>query len=324
VALENIGRSYPHKLDHVIDGDADIVAPRELHPAFHGSFDWHSCVHMHWLLARIRREFPQLPACAAIDRVFDRHLSADTVAAEVAYLNRPSGASFERPYGWAWLLKLAAELHRGDAHGARWSNDLQPLAKAFAARFIAFLPRTHHPVRHGVHANSAFAVALAIDYARVVDDRALELVCAGKASAFFAADRDLPAQWEPSGADFLSPVLIEAALMCRVLDRHEFGAWLAAAMPGFASALPATLFTPVGGVDRNDAQLVHLDGLNLSRAWCLFEIAAGLARDDCRVDVARRAGDAHLAAGWRGLASDDFVGAHWLATFAALALDAAC
>jgi hypothetical protein len=324
VALENIGRAYPHKLDHVIDGDADIVAPRELHPAFHGSFDWHSCVHMHWLLARIRREFPQLPACAAIDSVFDRHLSTDAVTAEVAYLNRPSGTSFERPYGWAWLLKLAAELHRSDLRGARWANDLQPLANAFAARFIAFLPRTHHPVRHGVHANSAFALALAIDYARAVDNRTLEAACTDKANAFFAADRNLPAQWEPSGADFLSPVLIEAALMRRILGGHAFGAWLVAAVPGFASALPATLFTPVGDVDRDDPQLVHLDGLNLSRAWCLFEIAAGLAPDDSRADVARRAGDAHLAAGWHGLASDDFVGAHWLATFAALALDAAC
>ena len=322
VALANIGRAYPHKLDHVIDGDADIVAPCELHPAFHGSFDWHSCVHMHWLLARIRREFPQLPACAAIDSVFDRHLSTDAVAAEVAYLNRPSSASFERPYGWAWLLKLAAELHCGDVRGARWASDLRPLANAVAARFIAFLPRTPHPVRHGVHANSAFALALAIDYARVVDDRTLERACTDKANAFFAADRDLPAQWEPSGADFLSPVLIEATLMRRILGSPAFGAWLAAAMPRFASALPATLFAPVTGVDRNDPQLVHLDGLNLSRAWCFYEIAAGLAPDDSRADVARRAGDAHLAAGWRGLASDDFVGAHWLATFAVLALAA--
>jgi hypothetical protein len=324
VALANIGRECPHKLDHVLDDDADLVAPRELHPAFHGSFDWHSCVHMHWLLARIRREFPQLPASAQIEAVFDRHLTADAVATEVAYLKRPSAASFERPYGWAWLLKLAAELHRGDVRSARWASDLQPLARAFAARFVAFLPRTHHPVRHGVHANTAFALALALDYARVVGDGALEAACTEKASAFFATDRDLPAQWEPSGADFLSPALIEAALMRRVLGRRAFTPWLAAALPGFGAARPSSLFVPVTGIDRSDAQLVHLDGLNLSRAWCLFDIAAGLARDDSRVDVARRAADAHLAAGWRGLASVDFVGAHWLATYAVLALDAAC
>ena len=324
VALDNIGRAYPHKLDHVIDGDADVIAPRELHPAFHGSFDWHSCVHMHWLLARIRREFPQLPAGAAIDSLFDRHLSADSVAAEIAYLDRPASASFERPYGWAWLLKLAAELHDGELYPARWANHLQPLACAFAGRFIEFLPGTHYPVRHGVHANSAFALALALDYARAVDDRALELACTVKANAFFANDRDLPAQWEPSGADFLSPALMEAALMRRVQGRDAFGAWLAAAMPGFASALPATLFTPIDRIDRSDPQLVHLDGLNLSRAWCHYEIAAGLPPGDDRVEVARRAGDVHLAAGCRGLASDDFVGAHWLASFAMLALDAAC
>jgi hypothetical protein len=325
VALANIGRAYPHKLDHVIAGEADVVAPRDLHPAFHGSFDWHSCVHMHWLLARIRRAFPHLPACAPIDAVFDRHLSPAVIASELAYLNRRSSATFERPYGWAWLLKLAAELANGDDdHRVRWSRNLRPLADAFASRFIEFLPRSRYPVRHGVHGNTAFALALAIDYARAVDNRVLGAACIEKASEFFAADRDLPARWEPSGADFLSCVLTEATLMGRVLGRHAFDPWLAAALPGFAAALPATLFTPVVVDDRSDGQLVHLDGLNLSRAGCFYEIAAGLARDDSRADVARRAADLHLAAGWHGLASDEFVGAHWLASFAVLALDAAC
>jgi hypothetical protein len=321
-ALANLGRDYPHKLDHVLASDADVVAPRQLHPAFHGSFDWHSCVHMHWLLARIRRGFPRLQCTAAIDAVLDRNLAPAAVAGEVAYLRRADTASFERPYGWAWLLKLAAEL-RGDAHrGAPWSAALQPLADAFAARFVEFLPRARYPVRHGVHANSALGLAFALDYAHAAADRALARACLDQARRWYADDTDLPCEWEPSGADFLSPALVEANLMRRVLAAPAFAAWLAAALPGFDAATPAALFTPVIVDDRSDPQLVHLDGLNLARAWCLREIAASLPENDARAAVARRAADAHLVAGWQGLASDAFVGSHWLATFAMLALDA--
>jgi hypothetical protein len=321
-ALANIGRDYPHKLDHVLAGDVDVVAPRYLHPAFHGSFDWHSCVHMHWLLARIRRGFPRLQCAAAIDAVLDRNLAPGAVAGEVAYLRRADSVSFERPYGWAWLLKLAAEL-RGDAHrGAPWCAALQPLADAFAARFIAFLPRARYPVRQGVHANSALALAFALDYAHAAGDRALARVCIDKAQRWYADDVDLPCGWEPSGADFLSPALVEANLMRRVLDPPAFSTWLAAALPGFDAATPVSLFTPVVVDDRSDPQLVHLDGLNLARAWCLREIAASLPENDARAAVARRVADTHLVAGWQGLASDAFVGAHWLASFAMLALDA--
>jgi len=291
---------------------------------FHGSFDWHSCVHMHWLLARILRKFPDLSACASIEALFDRNLAREAIAVELAYASRPSSAAFERPYGWAWLLKLATELQLLGARGSRWSTALQPLAALFAARFIDFLARMRYPVRHGVHSNSAFALALAIDHARHAGDRALEAACVAKTRAFFADDRDLPAQWEPSGVDFLSPVLMEASLMRRVVDGAAFDDWLRAALPGFASAAPATLFAPVTVSERTDGQLVHLDGLNLSRAWCFREIAATLAADDARTTVARRSADAHLAAGWVGIASDNFAGAHWLASFAALALDAAC
>ena len=324
IALSNIACDYPHKLDHVIDCDGDVVAPRDLHPAFHGSFDWHSCVHMHWLLARILRGFPSLPVCASIEAALDRNLAAHAIAAELAYAARPSSTAFERPYGWAWLLKLAIELRLLGGPGARWSIALQPLADTFAARLKAFLARARYPVRHGVHSNSAFALALAIDYARHAGDPALETACVAKALAFFADDRDLPAQWEPSGADFLSPSLMEASLVRRVVDSDAFGGWLRAALPGFDNATPTTLFEPVTVDDRTDGQLVHLDGLNLSRAWCFHDMAAALAPDDARRAVARRAADTHLVAGWTGVASDDFAGAHWLASFAALALDAAC
>ena len=320
LALANIGTAYPHKLDQVLIDDADVVTPRELHPAFHGSFDWHSCVHMHWLLARIRRRFPALPASEAIGDLFDRHLTREAIAAEVAYLARPASASFERPYGWAWLLKLAVEL-RASAEHARWARALQPLANAFAARYLEFLPRARYPVRHGVHANSAFGLAFALDYADASGNGALAAACSAKARAWYANDRNAPAAWEPSGADFLSPVLIEAELMRRALDPASFAAWLTAFLPHFGAAAPKCLFAPVEVDDRSDPQLVHLDGLNLTRAWCLRGIAAALPPHDTRVPIARQSAAAHLAAGWRGLESDEFVGRHWLASFALLAID---
>ena len=323
-ALSNIRCEFPHKLDHVIAGAADVRAPRELHPAFHGSFDWHSCVHMHWLLVRIRRRFPSLPDRDEMDASLDHNLRTLAIDGEIAYLARPESGAFERPYGWAWLLKLAAELHAADDDDARrWSRALQPLASAFAARFLEFLPRTHYPVRHGVHSNSAFALALAIEYAEVSHDEALLLACMAKARQWFANDRNGPASWEPSGADFLSPVLMEAELMRRVLDRDRFAHWLSQFLEGFASAEPASLFEPVQVGDRRDGHLVHLDGLNLSRAWCFGGIAAALPPGDARATVAGAAAGVHFAAGWRGLSSEDFVGSHWLATFALLALEAA-
>jgi hypothetical protein len=320
LALANIAREYPHKLDHVITADADVVAPRALHPAFHGSYDWHSCVHMHWLLARLRRRFPDLRCRPVIDAAFDRHFAPEAIAAEVAYVARPESGAFERPYGWAWLLALAAEL-RALMDGARWSGALQPLADRFVARYVAFLPRARYAVRYGMHANSAFGLAFALDYADVAGDARLRDACAAKARAWFAGDRDAPAAWEPSGADFLSPALIEAELMRRILGRTAFADWLEGFLPGFAGRAPRSLFLPVVVEDRGDAQLVHLDGLNLSRAWCFRGIAEALPDGDPRAAVARDAAQAHLGAGWQGLASDAFVGSHWLATFALLALD---
>jgi hypothetical protein len=318
IALDNLAREYPHKLDHVLASDADAIAPRALHPSLHGSYDWHSCVHMLWLLARLRRGFPQLPQRAAIDAVFDEHLSASAIATEVDYLARPDSGSFERPYGWAWLLKLAAEL----LDEPRWSVPLQPLASAFALRYREFLPRARYAIRYGMHSNTAFALALALDFARAAGDRALEDACTAKALDWYADDRDAPAAWEPSGTDFLSPALVEAELMRRVLDEAGFGAWLSAFLPGFAQGLPHNVFVPAEVTDRADPQLVHLDGLNFARAWCLRGIARALPRDDARAAVAHEAADRHVAAGWEGLASDAFVGGHWLATFALLALDA--
>jgi len=317
LALANIAREFPHKLDHVIEHTSDLGAPPALHPAFHGSFDWHSCVHMHWLLARVRNRFPTFPQRAAIDALFDRHFARDAIAGELAYLARSSAASFERTYGWAWLLKLAAELHSD----ARLWIAIAPLARAFVARYLEFFPRARYPVRHGTHANSAFALAFALDYAAIVGDARLANACSEKAREWFFDDRDAPARFEPCGTDFLSPSLIEASLMQRILDAKTFARWLDEFLPGFADATPAMLFEPAQVTDRNDPQLVHLDGLNLSRSWCFTSIADALPADDRRIALARDAARMHLHAGLVGLESDAFVGAHWLATFAILAFD---
>ena len=321
IALANVVREFPGKPDHVLGDDADLVAPRALHPAFYGSYDWHSCVHMHWLLVHVRRRYPDLPQRAAIDARLDRHLTRANVAAECAYLERPLAQSFERPYGWTWLLKLADELALVDDEGARrWAHALAPLTRAIVQRYFAWLPKANYPVRYGMHSNSAFGLMFAIDYARGAGDARLLSAGVDKAMTWFASDRDIPAAWEPSGFDFLSPALVEAELMRKVLGPDEFSRWLSAFLPGMEKCQPETLFTPVAVSDRGDPHIVHLDGLNLSRAWCLRGIASALPVHDPRVECARRAAAAHLAAGLAGLASVDYLGAHWLATFAALAL----
>jgi hypothetical protein len=320
-ALANIGREYPSKLDHVLAGANDALPPRALHPSFHGSFDWHSCVHMHWLLARVRRLFPALPERAAIDRLFDERFAPDAIGGELAYLQRSEAQTFERTYGWAWYLKLAQEIGRGAAR--RWSVSLAPLANAFATRYLDYLPRAQYPWRYGLHANSAFGLAFALDFARASGHEALATLCVTKARAWYADDRGAPAAWEPSGADFLSPTLMEAELMRRIAEPAAFGVWLTQFLPGFAKRTPETLFTPVPVSDRSDGQIVHLDGLNLSRAWCFRGIAQALPPGDPRSMIATAAADAHWVAGEPGLESGDYVGAHWLATYAMLALSGA-
>jgi hypothetical protein len=321
VALANVVREYPHCPQHVLADARDLHAPRALHPAFYGSYDWHSCVHMHWLLACVRRRFPALPEAAAIADVFDLHLTPDHVAVEAAYFARPLAATFERTYGWAWLLRLAAEL-AADASARRWAQALAPLTVTIVARYHHYLPRQRYPLRQGLHPNSAFGLALALDYADAADARALAALCRDTARRWFAGDRDAPAAWEPSGTDFLSPVLVEADLMRRVLDGPAFGAWLAGFLPGLAAGTPASLLAPVAVDDRADPLLVHLDGLNLSRAWSLQGIAGALpAAEPCRGRLVAAA-QAHREAGLAGLASGEYAGAHWLASFALLALTA--
>ena len=319
-ALGHVTREYPNKLDHVMAGPADVRGPRELHPIFFGSFDWHSCVHGWWTLFTLLRRFPDMPEAPRIRALADELFTDANVAAETAYLARPESRGFERPYGWAWLLKLAAEMDRHeDDQGRRRAATLRPLALAFAGRFHDFLPLASYPVRVGTHYNTAFALRLTLDWAEA-NDPALAALCRSRALAWHEGDRDCQA-WEPSQDEFLSPALMEAALMRRVLRPEGFRRWFDVFLPRLAEGEPATLFQPASVSDRSDGKIAHLDGLNLSRAWCWREIAAALPTDDERATAAKAAADAHLAAALPHV-TGDYMGEHWLASFALLALTA--
>lgn len=313
IALSHVTREYPNKLDHVLGGPEDVRGPRALHPVFYGSFDWHSCVHGYWMLANLYRRFPEMPSAASIRALFDEHLTADRVVGECAYLDRPASAGFERPYGWAWLLKLAAELrlHRTQEAQA-WTAALQPLADRFAARFRAFLPRAAYPVRSGAHTNTAFALRLAFDFA----DPALRALLVETAVRWYQGDADCQA-WEPSGDDFLSPALMEAECMRVMLPEDAFVTWFAAFLPRIGLGRPASLFTPASVTDRTDGKIVHLDGLNLSRAWCWRSLAPWSGHEA----LIRETAQAHIDASLPHVGGH-YMGSHWLASFAVLALGA--
>jgi hypothetical protein len=323
LALAHLTREYPHKMDHVLNDIRDLRRPRELHPVFYGSFDWHSCVHGYWLLATLLRRFPSLPQSQEINSVFDAQLTASRIAAEVQYLQQPLRGTFERTYGWAWLLMLAAELarHETDA-GKRWTGALQPLTHAFVERFHGFLRKAHYPIRVGTHFNSAFAISLALEYAIEAGDKDFEKLLVGTALSWFNHDVDCQA-WEPGGDDFLSSALMEAECMRRVHEpdgfREAFSYWLSGFLPHLAEGRPHSLFEPAIVGDRTDGKIAHLDGLNLSRAWCWRSLAKTFPEGDKRRLRALDAAEKHLDAGLPHVAGD-YMGEHWLATFALLAL----
>lgn len=317
LALKAVRQEYPNKLEHVMAGPADVQGPRALHPAFYGSYDWHSSVHGHWMLARLLRRFPDLPEAPHIREVLNQHLTVANLEAEVAYFARKESRPFERPYGWAWLLKLTEELQTWDDPDAqRWAQALQPLANVVVQRYLEFFPRQTYPIRSGVHANTAFGLAFAHDYALAINDPALRTLIEERARTYYARDTAAPAQWEPSGADFFSPTLTEADLMRRVLGADEFAAWFHGFLPEVAQGQPVSLFRPATVSDRTDPQLVHLDGLNLSRAWALHRIARGLPPDDPARAVLAASAARHAQAALDHVASGDYAGEHWLASFA--------
>jgi hypothetical protein len=310
IALGHVTRPYPYALLHVMAGPGDMVEPRVQHPIFHGSFDWHSCVHGWWLLMRLARLFPATaaPTLALADASF----TPEKVAGECAYFQRPTARGFERPYGWGWLLALHGEI-AGTPHG----ETLAPLARLIAARLTDHLPALTYPIRTGAHGNTAFALILAQRWAQA-HDPALAALIAARARGWFGADRGAQA-WEPDGDAFLSPTLCEALLMAQLLPAAAFAAWFDGFLPEAAAQLPASLFQPASVSDRSDGKIAHLDGFNLSRAWCWRGIAAALpAGHPARAGIIATA-DALLAAGLPHIAGD-YAGEHWLASFALLAL----
>ena len=301
LGLANIDREYPRHVLHLATSPDEERSERDRHPAFYGSYDWHSAVHMHWTLARVLRLYPASREAILISEALDVHLTNANIERELDYFRSPAGRTFERPYGWAWLLELQAE---AIALKARWSDALAPLAQELARRLADYVRVSPYPVRAGSHGNSAFACLLALDYARAAKDEALEYEVRKSALRWYKADRAAPIAYEPSLDDFLSPVLVEAALMRQLMDDSEFSSWLQRFAPqGFdALAEPPTVS------DHADPKQSHLDGLCLSRAWCFARLgnapaAAGLVQ----------AALPHVTEG-------DYAGTHWLASFAALAL----
>jgi Protein of unknown function (DUF2891) len=322
LALKCLHQEYPNHISHTLNGDADARPPRELTPAFYGCLDWHSDVHGHWLLVRLIRLFPDAPFVAAAREALARSLTPQNIAGEIAYLRGPGRASFERPYGLAWLLCLAAELRRAaDADARSWSATLAPLESEVAARLESYLPKLYYPIRIGEHDQSAFALGLMWDWAESRADERMRTLLADAAQRFYRHDRDCPLAYEPSGEDFLSPCLAEADFMRRVLAAPAFARWLSAFLPqiphGHSAAADLTAWLPPGVVtDRADPKLAHIDGLNLSRAWMLEGIAHGLPARDPRIAALLATAAQHAAAALPAVTGEHYEGGHWLGTFA--------
>ena len=317
LALGCVHLEYPNKLSHTLRDDADVRPPRELTPAFYGCYDWHSSVHGHWLLARLARQFPTATFTAPARAALERSLTPANITAEVAYLETPGRASFERPYGLAWLLQLAAELRRWtDPDARRWSTTLAPLETEAANRLRTWLPRLHYPIRVGEHGQTAFAFGLAHDWSVAAGDARLRALLEERARAFYTGDRDCPLDYEPSGEDFLSPCLAEADLMRRILPAADYGRWLSRFLPGIPRSARKVWLTPGVVTDRSDPKLAHIDGLNLSRAWMLQGIARGLPRGDRRIAALEAAATAHASAALPAVTGEHYEGGHWLGTFA--------
>lgn len=326
LALDNVVREYPHHVQHLMTGDYDHAPPRVRHPAFFGSFDWHSAVHMHWLLARVLRRHPQLPPATRIVARLDTHLAPAAIAGECAYLERPGAAGFERPYGWAWALALQAELDAAIREAGpcveafmRWREALRPMTGLLADRLETFLPLARLPVRTGTHGNTAFALLLSVRGARALGRRGLVECCRERLLQWHAREPAAPLHWEPAQDEFLSPVLMLAVALADVLDPPAARAWLARFLPPEA-ALRDWLRPPVPA-DRDDGKLAHLDGLALSRAWCMRRLLASGACHPALAEAFHEAVPAHLASALPQVTGGRYAGTHWLASFAALAMD---
>lgn len=319
VAMINIATEFPSDIRHLMRAPDDLPRrPRERTPVFFGSYDWHSCVEMHWLLIRLLRAVPDAVPAEELRAVLDAQFTEEALLAEARFVADPTQGPRQRPYGWGWALQLAWDLDVWDDPDARrWSSYFVPLAETIADNFRRWFPNATYPIRHGVHQNSAFGLSRALPYARVRDDALLDGVVT-LARRWFHDDADYPAGWEPSGSDFLSPALTEAELMAQSLPAGEFPTWLSTFLPGIAAETPAALFTPATVSDSSDGQIAHLHGLNASRAWCWRRIAEHLPPTDPRVDIALEAMRRHAKAALPHVMGSDYMVEHWLAAYAVL------
>lgn len=314
LALACVHKEYPNKLSHTLNGDADVKPPRRLTPAFYGCYDWHSAVHGHWLLARLARQFPGAPFAARARAALEQSLTPANLAVEVKYLEGEGRATFERPYGLAWLLQLSTELREwDDPQARRWAAALDPLVKAAVGRLRTWLPKLSYPIRTGEHNQTAFSLGLIVDWARAAGDPETRGFFETRARELYFKDRACPLEFEPSGEDFLSPCLAEADLMRRLLPPDHYATWLATFLPQVRGE---EWITPAVVTDPSDGKLAHLDGLNLSRAWMLEGIAAGLPPGDERLPALRAAAAAHRESGLASVTGKHYEGGHWLGSFA--------
>jgi hypothetical protein len=317
LALACVHKEYPNHISHTLNGDADAAPPRKLTPAFYGCYDWHSSVHGHWLLVRLVRTFPDAPFVQAAREALRQSLTAENITQEAAYLRGEGRTSFERPYGLAWLLQLVAELREWDDPQAKeMAANLHPLEEAALERLNNWLPKLSHPVRIGEHDQTAFALGLILDYAHGNGDQKFAELVLSKAKQFYLGDKNCPLAYEPSGEDFLSPCLAEADLMRRVLPSQEFTRWLRTFMPQISTSGTSKWLQPVVSPDPSDPKLAHLDGLNLSRAWMLEGIAAGLPKTDKRLASIMATAEVHNKAGLAAVTGEHYEGDHWLGSFA--------
>ena len=317
LALDCVHRDYPNKIAHVFQSDADARTPRELYPAFYGCYDWHSSVHGHWLLTRVLRTYPDTGLRDEIVAALDQSFTAENIAGEVAYFAGEGRASFERPYGLAWFLQLMTELREWDDPKAQaWADTLAPLEEAVVARITDWLPKLAYPIRLGTHNQSAFAFGLFLDWADATGRDDVAALVRGKSLAFHEEDVNCPLAYEPSGEDFLSPCLMEADLMRRVIEAEAYGGWLGTFLPQIPTDGSGDWLEPGIVLDPADGKLVHLDGVNLSRAWALEGIASALPEGAARIPALLAAADIHREAGIASVSAEHYEGSHWLASFA--------
>ncbi len=317
LALKGIVQEFPNKPSNVMESVSDVRSPKEMHPVFYGSFDWHSSVHGHWMLARLLKLYPDAPFAAEIRAALNAQLKAEELAKEAEYFAADYNKSFERMYGWAWFMQLVSELENWDDTDAqRWRANLKPLERQISKRMNAYLPKLTFPIRTGVHPDTGFALGMILDYARKTKNEPLETLLIAKAKAFYLSDVDYPAHYEPSGHDFFSSGFNEADLMRRILPQKEFTAWLDRFLPQLKQKAMGTMMKPVEVSDVTDGHLVHLAGLNLSRAWTMTGIAGALPDDDPRRSLLATSAVGHAEAGLRYVTSGHYEGEHWLATFA--------